>query len=355
MLLLLLLPYFSGAQRTVKSIDGPRGMIGFYQYVPPGYNSNTHTKFPLIIFLHGIGEKGTGSPEDLKKLNCCGIPKYIDKGHNMQFTWNGKTEGFVVLYPQLYSRYGTWENYYVDEMIKYARQNLNIDTNRIFLTGLSLGGGGSWVYAASSVRKGKQLAGIVPVVSPCFMTNGCNIANSNLPVLAIHAWDDNKASPYCTINAINIINNCGATVHPDLIMYDNGGHYVWVSRAYDTGYVYFNPNVYEWMLAQNRKNKPNIKPVANAGRDLTISSASGSVVLNAAGSRDPDGKILRYVWQKVSGPSYGIMAHEVTASPQITGLTYPGVYTFQLRVIDDRAEWNTDSVRVTVVDGNVIN
>lgn len=273
----------------------------------------------------------------------------------MQFTWNGKTEGFVVLSPQLYSRYGTWENYYVDEMIRFAKQNLNIDTNRIFLTGLSLGGGGTWVYASSSVSKSKQLAGIVPIVSPCFMTNGCNIANANLPVLAIHAMNDAKASPYCTINAINSINDCGAKARPNLIMYNNGGHYVWVHRAYDTAYSYYNPNIYEWMLAQNRLLNPNIKPRAVAGKDITISSTDGSVVLNASSSADPDGRIIRYIWQKVSGPAFGIVSGELTSTPQISGLSYPGVYTYELRVVDDRAEWSTDYVTVIVLDGNLLN
>lgn len=353
--LLLSVPAFTFAQRTAKMIEGPCGKIGFYQYLPPSYSGEKQTKHPLIIFLHGIGEKGTGSEKDLRRINCCGIPKYINMGNKMEFSWNGKKEGFIVLSPQLYSRYGTWENYFIDEMISYAKKNLNIDTNRIFLTGLSLGGGGTWVYASSSVSKAKQLAGIVPVVSPCFMTNGCNIANANLPVLAIHAMNDDKASPFCTINAISSINSCGAAVKPNLIMYYNGGHYVWVSRAYDTAYNYYNPNIYEWMLAQNRAFKPNIKPLAVAGKDITISSASGTAVLNASASSDPDGRIVRYIWQKVSGPSYGSINGEITATPAISGLSYPGVYTYQLRVIDNRAEWNMDLVQVTVVDGNVLN
>lgn len=355
LLFLLSVPFFSVAQRTAKMVDGPRGKIGFYQYLPPSYKASGEKKHPLIIFLHGIGEKGTGSEQDLEKINCCGIPKYINLGHTMEFTWNGKKEGFVVLYPQLYSRYGTWENYYVDIMLEYAKANLNIDTNRIFLTGLSLGGGGTWVYASASVNKARQLAGIVPVVSPCFMTNGCNIANANLPVLAVHAMNDDKASPLCTLNAIKSINDCGAVVKPNMIMYDNGGHYVWVYRAYDTAYNYYNPNVYEWMLAQSRALQPNKKPVASAGKDLTISSATATATFDASASRDPDGKIVRYVWQKISGPSYGILAGEVTAKPHVSGLKYPGVYTYQLRVVDDRAEWSTDTIRVTVVDGNVLN
>lgn len=354
-LCLLMIPLVFMGQRTAMMTDGPKGKVGFYQYLPPAYAKDDDRLFPLIIFLHGIGEKGAGLPEELEKLNCCGIPRYIDEGHQMEFTWNGKTEGFVVLYPQLYSRYGTWENYYVDLMLNYARKHLRIDTNRIFLTGLSLGGGGTWIYASTSVTNAKKFAGIAPVVSPCFMMNGCNIANANLPVLAVHAKDDDKASPFCTINAVKSINDCGAQVHPNIILYDNGAHYVWKERAYDTAYNYFNPNIYEWMLAQNRTLKPNVKPLADAGRDTTISSSAGRMVLDGTSSVDPDGKIVRYVWQKVEGPPFGIMSHDVTSNPVVTGLSYPGIYTFELRVVDDRAEWATDRIKITVVDGNVLN
>lgn len=352
-LLIVMAPSAIKAQSLPMQTEGPRGTIGFLQYLPPGYATDT-VRHPLIIFLHGIGEKGTGSPEELQKINCCGLPRYINEGEHMQFTWNGKTEGFVVLMPQLASRFGTWENYYIDAMIRHARENLHIDTNRIFLTGLSLGGGGSWIYAASSLRNARQLAGIVPVVSPCFMTNGCNIANANLPVLAIHARDDDKASYTCTTEAIASINNCGAAAAPNLILWDNGGHYVWTKRAFNTGYRYFNPHIYEWMLAQNRALPPNAKPVARAGRDTLISAASGRVILDGSASYDPDGKIVRHVWQKISGPSYEKVAREISPYAEITDLTYPGVYTFLLRVIDDRAEWSTDTVRVTVVDGELI-
>jgi len=352
---LLFLPLLLSAQRTPRMVSGPGGnKVGFYQFLPPGYSQTSPLKHPLIIFLHGIGEKGMGMEPDLDKLNCCGIPYIIKSGGSMQFTWMGKTESFVVLYPQLASKYGTWQTYYVKELIKYARKNLNIDSNRIFLTGLSLGGGGTWVYASASVTNAKTLAGIVPVVSPCFMTNGCNIASANLPVLTIHALDDVMANPICTINAIKSINDCGAQAIPNMIMYTTGGHYIWRLRAYDTAYNYFNPNVFEWMLAQNRSFRPNKKPMADAGKSITISTANGSAILDASASADPDGKLVRYVWQKISGPSAGLITDDVTAHPRVSRLDLPGVYTFQVRVIDDRAEWSTANVKVTVVNGDVI-
>lgn len=344
------------SQRTAHLINGPRGnKVGFYQFLPPDYSSGATHKHPLIIFLHGIGEKGTGREPDLQRLNCCGIPKYISGGHTMQFSWLGRKESFVVLYPQLSSKYGTWQTYYVDVLIRYAKEHLNIDSNRIFLTGLSLGGGGTWVYASASLQNASKLAGIVPVVSPCFMTNGCNIANANLPVLTVHAMDDVMASPACTINAIRSVVDCGAAATPNLIMYPTGGHYIWVRRAYDTAYNFFNPNVFEWMLAQDKRLPPNKKPVAAVGPNLRIPSARGFARLDATASFDPDGKIVRFVWEKVSGPTCGIMSADVTPTPFVSGLTMPGVYTFRVRVIDNRAEWSTADVKITVVDGGVLN
>ena len=79
------------------------------------------------------------------------IPKYINAGNTMTFTsLSGVQETFLVLSPQLSTAYGSWQNIYVDEMLKYASANLRIDTNRIFLCGLSLGGGGTWKYSTAS-------------------------------------------------------------------------------------------------------------------------------------------------------------------------------------------------------------
>lgn len=334
------------AQQTFnRSLTAANGQfIGFMEFRPADYNSTE--KRPAIIFLHGYGEKGNGTT-DLHKINCCGLPSYIRKGHNMQFTWNGKTEGFVVLMPQLSTRYNTWESFYVDELIDYAKENLNVDANRIFVTGLSLGGGGTWAYASEAQSKAEKLAGIVPVVAPCMMTNGCNIAKAKLPVLAVHSQDDRKASPECTTNAIREISSCNATSIPNLIMYPSGGHAVWLLRAYSTDHTYQQPNIYEWMLAQNKSLHPNKKPKANAGADITVSGSS-TVSLDGAASTDPDGQILRYIWRRITGTGNDTLINPMQAKATAGGLTTAGLYIYELKVVDDRAEWNVDTVNVFV-------
>src|SRR5690349_14546188 len=173
--ILFLLPLLSSSQTTEKSVVAANGeRIGFLEFRPSDYSSAKH---PLIIFLHGIGEKGNGTTQ-LKNVHCCGIPSYIRGGNKMRFTWLGKTESFVVLSPQLSKKYARWQPFYTDELIKYAKANLNIDPDRIFVTGLSMGGGGTWNFASSTQARAELLAGIAPVVAPCMMSNGCNIARA---------------------------------------------------------------------------------------------------------------------------------------------------------------------------------
>lgn len=348
-LCLVIIPLLSLGQTYEKSVVAANGeRIGFLEFRPPDYSGQKH---PLIIFLHGIGEKGNGTTE-LRKVHCCGIPSYIRKGNKMRFKWQGKTESFVVISPQLSRKYSMWQPFYTDEMIKYAKANLNIDPNRIFVTGLSMGGGGTWNFASSSQTRAEQLAGIAPVVAPCMMSNGCNIAKASLPVMAIHVWDDKDAPASCTVNALKSINSCGPSVTPQVVMYASGGHYVWVKRAFDTAHNYQNPNMFEWFLAQNKTFAPNKKPLAKAGKDQSITTSDGTITISAASSSDPDGSIVRYIWTKLSGPAKGQLSGTTTENLKITDLTSTGTYKFQLKVIDNRAEWSYDTVVLNVSKGD---
>ncbi len=336
----------------------PRGLtassngayIGFYEYTPVDYSLNPNEKYPIIIFLHGIGERGNGTSQ-LPNVLGQGIPKYINNGHPMRFFWNGKWETFLVLSPQLSTSYADWQNFYVDEMLNYARQNLRIDTNRIYLTGLSLGGGGVWKYASTSLANARKFAAIAPVCGTCNMIGACNIASANLPVWAFHALDDGVVGNGCTTSSIQNINNCNPTVRPLMTLYPDGGHFIW-DRAMNTDWGYHNPNLYEWFLGQNKTYNPvNAAPVANAGADITITLPTVNTVLNGSGSGDADGNIVRYIWRRLSGPNFGIIQTADAVSSNLTGLVQNGVYTYELTVVDNRAAVSKDIVQVTVNAG----
>lgn len=345
-----LAPFLISAQQLPKSLTATNGtFIGFYEYKPIDYAVNPDTRYPVIIFLHGIGERGNGTSQ-LSSVLANAIPKYINAGHPMRFFWNGKWETFLVLSPQLSSSYGSWPTFYVEEMIKYAKNNLKIDTNRIFLTGLSLGGGGVWQYASTSLSNAKNVAAIAPVCGTCAMQNACNIAGANLPVWAFHAQDDGTVGVGCTTGAINSILACNPSTKPLMNIYPTGGHGIW-DRSYDTVYSWHNPNMYEWFLGQNKSLPANILPVAKAGNDITISSTTAIANLSGISSRDADGTILRYIWRSISGNGSGIILSPVSTNglTEITSLTTAGIYSYELTVVDNRAAISKDTVIITVV------
>lgn len=336
------------SQQVAKSIVTTKDMlIGFYQYTPADYNANPHKKYPLIIFLHGLGERGNGTT-DLPRVTTHGIPKEIKNGHPMRFFWNGKWESFIVLSPQLSASYAVWQTLYVDEMLAYAKKNLRIDPNRIALTGMSLGGGGTWSFASRYQSNAEQLSSIVAVCATYKTSDMSTIANAKLPVWALHATDDGSVSVSNTHTAISRILSHNPAVQPYKTIWPTGNHGIW-TRAYDTGYKWQNPNIYEWMIAQDRSLPVNIRPKANAGTDLTV-SAGTPVTLSGALSTDEDGTLVRFIWSKISGPSTGTINTPVSPDgvTQVTGLG-PGTYTFELKAVDDRADYTLDTISITVV------
>ena len=350
---LLLLGFLQGSSQQTKNwiYDKYNNEIAFFEYVPTDYAADPNKKYPLIIFLHGHGERGNGRSELDRVLLNGTPPKIIADGHNMEFSWNGKKEKFIVISPQLNSAHGSWwPTWYTDELLAYAMKKYRIDPDRVFLTGLSMGGGGTWTYAIASPENAKKFAALGVCCGACSGGNWCNIANANLPVWAFHAKDDSSPAPWtCTDGAIREINNCNPAVKPYFTTWLNGNHSIW-GRVYDVGYNWQQPNLYEWFLAQNRSLPVNKRPVAEAS-DVTINTAVGVVTLDASASSDPDGKIVMTIWRKISGP--GTITTPLTEKgiTTVTGLTTAGTYQYEVKVVDDRADWTLKTITVTVTAG----
>jgi hypothetical protein len=91
----------------------------------------------------------------------------------------------------------------------------------------------------------------------------------------------------------------------------------------------------------------NTPPVAHAGPDQSITLPTNSVMLNGAGSTDPDGSVLIYNWLKIAGPSTGTITNPAFVSTTVNGLI-AGIYTFELTVTDDSSATSKDTVIITV-------
>jgi predicted peptidase len=247
----LIVPFLASAQLAAKRVRAVNGQyVGFYQWTPSGWSTST-TKYPVIIFLHGIGERGNGTTE-LARVKNVAIPKYLNlKTRTMKYYVNGKWQTFVVLAPQLSKSYGSWQNFYVDEMINYAIKYLKGDPNRIILTGLSLGGGGVWKYASSSATNASKLAAIVPVCGTSGMVSASNIATHKVATWAFHSINDPRVSYSSTKSAVDKINALRPLYRALIKPYTVASHSIW-DMAYDETHKYQTPHVFEWMLKQNK-------------------------------------------------------------------------------------------------------
>ena len=347
-----MLPGYS--QQVEKGLNSSTGdYLGFLEYKPADYNSNTTTKYPLIIFLHGIGERGNGTTM-LQDVTCCGIPRLIRLGNKMKFTWNGKTETFLVISPQCPEKYGMWPAVFITELINYAKNNLRIDPNRIYLTGLSMGGGGTLRFISTAAEQPKQLAAAATICAPCTFSNPIYPTDAHLPYWGFHAADDAVAPASCTEYAVKRMNDLNANPKPLLTIWPTGGHIVWDRVYTDTAYK-FDPvlNIYEWFLAQNKSLPVNILPVARAGNTINITTGTATAKLDASASTDADGRLVRYVWRKISGPSAGVITTPfgTSSSTTVTGLTTAGTYQYQLNVVDNRAAISRDTLTIVVSSG----
>ncbi len=159
---------------------------GYLEYLPSGYSTST-TKYPAIIFLHGSGERGTGTASDLEKVKRQGPPKHIHNGHKMGFTVNGKTEYFIVLSPQ--TNEWNWK-YDVVPFAKWALENYRIDPERVYVTGLSMGGEGTWFTAGLDDNNPNLFAAIAVMAGRGSLALGSTTASRHLNVWAFHGDAD---------------------------------------------------------------------------------------------------------------------------------------------------------------------
>ena len=113
------------AQQVFKTTS--TSVIGYLEYVPQDYNSNSN-KYPVVIFLHGIGERGANSTDPATLSTT--IQSVAKHGPPMHVK-NGTQFPFILVSPQLKNNFGSWSSGYVMEVINHVKTYLRIDERRI--------------------------------------------------------------------------------------------------------------------------------------------------------------------------------------------------------------------------------
>jgi len=330
----LLMGFLANSQtntpRTV-SIDNNCG--GYLEYLPAGYSANPTKKYPTLIYIHGGASFGNGTAAGLALLTEYeGVPYYINQGTfpSSIVTPYGDTASFIAISPQFMQPPTTPQD--IKAVIAYVLAHYQVDLNRLYLTGYSLGGGAVW-QAPYNVAAAKQLAAMVPVAgydNPFVDTTALFIAEADLPVWAIHSTADQTAPDTWSINFVNQINSYNPPIPALLTLLTNGlSHDSTVLAVYNPTFRPNGKNIYEWMLNYARA----YPPIAKVGKDTTIVLPVNSVTLSGSQSTDPQGSALSYLWTQVSGPAQYSFSSTTAVSPVVSGML-AGKYIFKLTVTD---------------------
>ena len=217
---------------------------GYYEALPTHYAVTTK-KYPLLIFLHGGGQTGDGST-DLPLVLNDGVAKTIaERKFPPSFSVKGQTFSFVVLSPQFR---GYPPDTMVYSFIDYALKTYRVDSSRIYIAGLSMGGVLSTEMAGTHAS---LFAAVAPIAGESYgddrITNAKNIAGGNVAMWAFHNDNDPTISSAVATDFIDLINGFQPVIKPKLTIFHAFGHDAW-TQALDPLYKENNMNIYEWML-----------------------------------------------------------------------------------------------------------
>ncbi len=206
-----------------------QGPLDYLVFLPREQKAVVNGKYPMILSLSGIGERGN----TLQTLKRDGLPKILDGFNSFPF---------IVISPQCPA---STEWYYdrtdtlVMKLLDIVLARYPVDTNRIYVTGYSMGGIGTWDLA---IRNPNRFAAIAPIAArreggwdPCPM--------KDVPVWAFHGEVDDVVQLYKGQDIIDAFRACGGEA--TFTIYPGVGHDSWTR-------TYSNPELYNWMLRQSR-------------------------------------------------------------------------------------------------------
>ncbi len=182
--------------------------------------------YPLLLYLHGSGERG----RNLDKLR---------ESEPLPFMQPGNGLPFLVLIPQCDPN-DSWHPKYLVQLLDDIIGQYPVDTNRIYATGLSMGGRGVWELAQYAPRR---IAAIAPVCGRSSYPLEQLQAMRDVPVWAFHGRRDEVVPFRETERLVERLRKYGGQAK--LTAYPDKGHFIWEE-------TYGNPELYAWLLAQRR-------------------------------------------------------------------------------------------------------
>lgn len=230
LILIFVLPSFSQQERqTAHNFEKEIKITlsaNYLLYLPKDYNE-TEKEFPLVLFLHGAGERG----DDIEKVKIHGLPKLINEGKDFPF---------IVVSPQCPENM-FWNTDILSALLDEIEENYRVDKNRIYVTGLSMGGHGTWSLA---IEQPNRFAAIAPVCGWADTSKASTIAH--IPVWVFHGAKDIVVPVKSSEDMVAALKNYGSNAK--LTIYPEANHDSWTE-------TYNNEELYKWFLEQSLEKK----------------------------------------------------------------------------------------------------
>ncbi len=219
--------------------NGKGDTLRYRQLFP---DSDTFRRYPLLIFLHGSGERGNDNEAQLKwgvanfatDQNMAMHPAFVIAPQcPLNTNWSNFSRADMKLQPT-----PTKPMELLIGLIEQLKRTLRVDTNRIYITGLSMGGYGT--YDAIE-RYPNLFAAAVPVCGGGDVSRAGSIAH--LPIWIFHGAEDPAVNPVYSSDMLQALIKAGA--HPGFTQYPEVGHFSWL-------HAYSDQLMMEWLFRQHK-------------------------------------------------------------------------------------------------------
>ena len=217
-------------QKTVKKQVRAKYLL----YLPKDYSATSNKSWPLMLFLHGAGERGT----NLAKVAVHGPPKLVAQGK--------RGFPFIIVSPQCPTG-ERWKPETLLALLDDVAVKCRVDTNRVYVTGLSMGGYGTWALAAEHPER---FAAVAPIcgggeIVPILLAGPKKkAALKSLGVWAFHGAKDPVVKLEESENMVKAFKQIGAN-DVRLTVYPEATHDSWTE-------TYENQKLYDWLLGHQR-------------------------------------------------------------------------------------------------------
>lgn len=206
-----------------------KGNYRYLLYLPNNYGVKADKKWPLVVFLHGAGERG----DDLNKLKVHGPPRLLQSGQDL---------GAIVVAPQVPAG-SIWNPHVIKALVDDVKTQYAVDYDRVYLTGLSMGGYGTWdtIFEYPDV-----FAAAAPICGGAGVRFVMLDRIKKMPIWIFHGAKDTVVEPIHSQKIFSALEKAKAPVK--FTLYPEAAHDSWTA-------TYNSSEFWTWLFSQKRGSK----------------------------------------------------------------------------------------------------